>query len=140
MRQTNPSLAASGRKLAPIACLCLGMSMIFWAVAAAAVERVISGHQPTLLTIVLNSLVVLVALIFIGLNLLIRREVRWALPTAFGLSLSLFLISVGAAYLLRTYIANTYLIIMTLATVCATWLALGGNSAPQNQARPRRLA
>jgi hypothetical protein len=135
--QTRTEREARTRwRLAHLACLCLGMSMLFWGVASVLIERMVGRGEQDASAFALHSSLFLVGVIYLGLHLLVRQGVRWALWATFVLSSVLFLTTVGFSFLLKTHTANTYLLVLSFACGLASWLAL----AARNEARDAEVA
>jgi len=109
---------------AQISCLCLGVGMVLWGVAPAFVQRLITHDPPSGTAILLNSLVFMLGGAFIGMHVLVRRGVRWAVWTAF--SLSAFLAAAGLALTTVTGVglSSSFLLLLSGCTCFATWLAI----------------
>ena len=118
--------ARSSQRLvfAHASCLCLGLALIMWSVAPALIERVLTGHAPHAQTLAIGSASLLVGLTFLGLHVLIRRAVRWALWAAFGTALAIATAGVTAAMASGSSTPSLFSLILACATVVTTWRAL----------------
>ena len=123
MAEHPPQTATISRQaLAHACCLSFGAALVVWGLAPAIVERVASGQMPRLQTLGLGSGALLVGFTFIGLHRLIRKNVRWALYAAFGLSLALTITTLFAAW--SGLKPSAFVLILSAGTTAGTWLAL----------------
>lgn len=86
IEQETPAVDAKRMEtllLARIAVFLLGLSLVISAIAPMVIDRVVTGKSPKTETILFSMLVLLVGWLFIALNPLMRREVRWAIWVAF---------------------------------------------------------
>lgn len=111
-------------QLAEVGCLCTGLAILTWGIAATMIELAATGFRASFSAAALNGVVFLVGGVFLAMRQLIRRRVTWALKWAAGMSLALFLTTVGSAFVIRTHVANTYLIVLALGNALACWLAV----------------
>lgn len=105
-------------------CLCLGLALVLWGLAPAAIERVVTGRAPDCRYFVAGGTTLLAGLVFIGLHRLIRREVGWALWIAFVVA---SLLTVGASAISLAYSPrgmSVFPLIFAGWTTLTTWLAL----------------
>ena len=112
--------------LAHTLCLCLGLGLLLWGLAPALVDRVLLGRQPQLQSLLLSSVTFLVGLSFIGLHRLIKRDVRWALWTAFGGALLLTTAAITVAILAPRQ-PSIFCLILAGGTTITSWMALVGD-------------
>ncbi len=110
-------------QFAQLACLCQGLSMLAWGIAPVIIDYLIRGSA-SIASYGESVSVLVLGIAFIGLHLLVRHNVRWALWAAYGVSAVLFLTTVAAALVLQTFGANSFLIVLSFATACACWMAL----------------
>jgi hypothetical protein len=67
-------------------CLMVGVGIIAWGLAPAIMDRLITGQPPNEVTLSLNVACFIVALLYVGFHVLIKRRVRLAAWGAFALS------------------------------------------------------
>jgi hypothetical protein len=72
----------------------------------------------------LGSASFLVGLAFVGMHASIRRGVRWALWTAFGMALSITTAAIASTMVMSGSVPASFALILAAATCVATWLAL----------------
>lgn len=105
-------------------CLCLGMCLVVWGLVPAILERTISGTTPRVVTFLSGSISFLVGGSFLGLCVLIRRSVRWALSAAFLLSLGIVTIWISNALLDFSINLPTFLVLLSGTTMYGNWLGI----------------
>lgn len=139
-----------GIVLAHSCCLCLGLGLMFWGLAPAVIERIISGEPPDLLMLGMGSASLLLGITFIGLHLLIRKGARWALWAAYLVSLGLVAMAFAITVFSATRMGSLFLLLLSSWTAFAAWLALRagapgeketlsqGPRAPRSTAPPAR--
>lgn len=119
-----PAKSPASVNLASVGCMLLGASMLGWAAASYLMERIFNGPAPALADLMAYAVLVLLGSVFLGLGVLTRLRICWALWAAYLLSTVLFLTTVAFALVLPTHHGNTYLILLTFATACASGLTL----------------
>jgi hypothetical protein len=98
--------------------------MILWGFAPAIVERVVSGRTPSLDTFLVNSLLLALGSAFVGLSVLVRRRVRWALWAAFVLSALLTAAGLALITVKGIRLSSTFLPLISGGAGFAGWLAI----------------
>jgi len=109
---------------AHVACLCLGVGMILWGLAPAVVAHLVTRRMPDPDALLVNSLVFMLGVAFLGMHVLVRRGVLWAAWAAF--LLSALIAAAGLALLTVTGIrvTSSFLLLLSSCTCFATWLAI----------------
>ena len=120
----NKSTAQSIMTCAHATCLALGIALLAWAFAPAVIERLITNEPPELSTLIMGTVAFVLGGTYVGLHLLIRRGVRWALWAGFVVSLVIATATVSISVLDRTRFASTFLLVLSGAVIFSTWLAL----------------
>lgn len=122
--------------LARIAVFLLGLSLVISAIAPMVIDRVVTGKSPKTETILFSLLVLLVGWLFIALNPLMRREVRWAIWVAFlgAAALAGGGISMSTASGMRA--TDAFLIGLCCMVCLSSWRALLPSAAPRYQEDP----
>jgi len=105
-------------------CLCLGIGMLLWGLAPALVERLITDRAPSLHAFLLNSLVFVLGLAFIGMHVLVRRRIRWAVWAAFLVSATLAAAGLALTTASGFQLSSSFLLLLSMCTCFATWLAI----------------
>lgn len=123
-RPTGTAKTQASANLAPFGCMLLGASMLGWGAASLLMERIFTRSGPTLPDLMAYLVLFLLGAAYLGLGVLTRRRICWALWTAYVLSTVLFLATVAFALVLQTHHGNTYLILLSFATACASGLTL----------------
>lgn len=123
--------------LAEVSCLLLAIGMILGGLAPIVIDRLLTGKPQPLQAFAVSLGGFLVACIFLGVVVLIRQRRLWSLWVAYGLSVTMFLMSV-ASILLGAPFASSYLLAVSAITAFATWLALETNVAGRSRPRRRR--
>lgn len=109
---------------AAIACLCLGMAMALWGFAPALVARIVTGEAPPLTDTLLNNVGILLGFAMIGMHALIRQCVRWAIWTAFAISVLLLGSGLALVTLIGFRLESSCLLILAAATAISCWFSL----------------
>lgn len=126
--------------LGQISCLCLGVGLIIWGLAPAVIERVVTGHTPSLDLLATNSLLLALGAVYVLMQVFIRRRRNWAAWFAF--TLSVLLAGGGVAIIVATGMrfASTFLLMISAITALATWLAIDAISWYGRVEREERAA
>lgn len=121
--------------------LLMGLGLAIWSLAPAIVERIVTGQPPTASTLLMQRAVLLLGAAFLGLCVLIRKRIRWAVWTAFGLSALLVAIGVVLTLLSNFRPAGSFILLFSGFTCFACWLAIGAVAslaAQSSDSRPSR--
>jgi hypothetical protein len=138
-RVAEPAKSLFSANLAPLGCVLLGGSMLGWGTAALLMEQIFDPSGPTPADLLAYTVLFLLGSTYLGLGILTRRRVCWALWTAYVLSTVLFLTTVAFALVLQTHYGNTYLILLSFATACASGLTLRTRYPEASAAPPEPL-
>ena len=122
------------------ACLALGVGMVFWGIAPALVERLVTGRPADLSMFLFNSTAFALGGAFIGLHALVRRGRRWAVWTAFTLSALLSATGLILTIIVGAQLTSSFLLVLSGSTCFATWLAIGTPSEHAGRAKPEPAA
>ncbi|QOJ15071.1 MAG: hypothetical protein HRU75_10630 [Planctomycetia bacterium] len=105
-------------------CLCLGLALIFWGLAPAIIERIVTSRSPDWLVMTAGAASIITGALFVGLHGFIRRGARWAVWTGFVTALVLL----GGWFVASMTAPDRFLsvVVPVLAggTTVATWIAL----------------
>ncbi len=110
--------------LSQASCLCLGIALVMWGLAPVILDRVVTRDAPRGQALVVSSFTVLIGFVFIGLQLLIRRRIRWAMWTAFAGSLMLCTLATVLAMAPLAVRPGLFAIVLPGATTVTSWMAL----------------
>ncbi len=110
--------------LAHISCLFLGVGMIFWGMAPELVQRLVTGHAPTLDTLLFNSATFSLGMAFIGMHVLLRRGVLWAAWAAFLASAVLAAGGLALITVIGIQFVSLFLLLLSGCTCFSSWLAI----------------
>lgn len=105
-------------------CLCLGIGMVIWSAAPLIVQRAVTGMPPSIDALFVNSLVFVLGLAFIGMHVLVRRGVLWAVWTAFLLSAMMAAAGIVLTALTGLQLQNSFMLFLSGWTCLATWLGI----------------
>ncbi len=108
---------------AQLSCLAFGAGLLTWGLAPLVIQRLISGHPPPPASFAVAAVTLLFGVVFVGLAVLIRRQVRWAPTAAFSLSLILLVATLGAAKFSGGGIHAIFTMLMATSTGVTSWLA-----------------
>mgnify|MGYP000493729813 CR=1 FL=1 len=124
-QRTRPRDSTSQRlTFAHTACLCLGLALILWGLAPAAIERIVTGRAPDIHYLLAGSTTMTVGAAFIGLHWLIRRNVRWALWLAFLAASALTAGACAISFIYSPRGVSVFPLIFAGWTMLTSWLAL----------------
>jgi|GEM_PF-1769221 len=109
---------------AHIACLFMGVGMIFWSSAPGIVTRIVTGDAPSPSAIFFYSAACVLGLAFIGIHVLIRRGVLWSAWAAF--ITSAIIASAGLALITKNHsqLISSFIMLLSICTCFASWLAI----------------
>lgn len=121
---------------AQVSCLCLGLALAAWGLAPAVMERILTGHAPSLEAIAVRSMTLLTGVAFIGLHVLIRHDVAWALWSACALSSLMLLATLLAVLLGESGAVSIFPLFLASCTAFSTWLARAATARKSEGRRP----
>jgi hypothetical protein len=107
-----------------ISCLCFGMGLILWGLAPTLMQRILTNEPPSTFDLAVNLACFLVAVLFIGFHLLIKRRVRWAAWAAFLVSCVIVGAGVTVSFGTGFQLNNSFILFLSAATCFASWLAI----------------
>ena len=119
--------------------LAMGIGLLAWGLTPLIVQRITSHDPPQLDALAVNSITLLVGATFLGLGLLIRRAVHWALWTSASLSLLLVACALVLSILSGARSLPLFPLVLASCTTLTCWLALAMRnpaSAPMRQPEP----
>ncbi|MCA9244763.1 MAG: hypothetical protein KDA32_12445 [Phycisphaerales bacterium] len=124
---------------AHITSLCMGLGMLVWGVAPAFVSSQLTGAPIEMRMLLMNSLLFLLAMTFIGLALLIKQRVSWAAWASFTLSTTLVFVGVMAVIISKMHLSNASVIVFAVGNSTANWLAVGALARQRSPRRPATI-
>ncbi|MCG3126295.1 MAG: hypothetical protein CHACPFDD_01127 [Phycisphaerae bacterium] len=105
--------------------LTIGLLLIAWGLAPAILERALSGEPARASTLASGLIAFLIGTTYIGLHVLLRRDVRWAAFASFSLSLGLCATAFAVEVLSRHQSGALFLLVLSAVVSFANWLAIG---------------
>ena len=112
-------------RMARLACFALGVALVLGGLAPAIVQRMVTGHAPGLDAYAAS----IPPFVLGGLCLWFQRPVgrgrRWALWSAFVLTVVLMAAVLGAWLVGEGDQVPAYVVVLTAGTMLSTWLGLG---------------
>lgn len=106
------------------ACLFFGLGLIMWGLAPTMINRVLTGEPPSVASLAVNLMCFLVAVMFIGFHLLIKKRVRWAAWSAFLISCIVLGGGVAISFATGFQFNSSFILLLSVVTCFATWLAI----------------
>ncbi|GEM_PF-7060107 len=122
-RRDHTSYAALA--LAQLSCLAFGLGLMAWAITPLLIQRLVGRQPPQARTLAMSAIALLLGLAYLGLGLLIRRKVRWAIQACVGVSLSLLVIIAAPFLLGKVRELPAFSTLLAASTMLTGWLALG---------------
>ncbi len=123
------------RGLACLACVALGAGLLVSALTPLVLVRLVSRTAPTWSVTATVGLTLLLGLAWIGLGVLIRRGVRWALRTALCVSVLMLAGTLGMFWLSGTGEIPLFPTILAGAATLTCWLAIATEDAARQSKR-----
>lgn len=111
--------------LAQVSCLAFGTGLLAWGFTPVVAERLASHEPPALSLLTSNALTLLFGALFLGLGLLVRQGIAWALWTALVASLFLLIALLAAVCLGELFTPSLFALLLAASTAIASILALG---------------
>ena len=111
-------------QLAQGATLCMGLGLLVWGVAPAAVQRIASRTAVDFQTLGVCSVTLLLGMTFVGLFVLIRGRIEWAMRAALWTGVFLLAGSVLMSLLGGGGTLSLFPALLAGATVFTNWLAI----------------
>ncbi len=133
LRKKDPAIL-----FAHITSLFMGLGLLVWGVAPAFVNAYALGGEFDSQMLMVNSMLFLFAMLFIGLSILILQRVVWATWASFALSTTIVFAGVMAVIITKTRLSNAFVITLSVGNCLATWMAIG--ALARMRAGPRRAA
>jgi len=109
---------------AQTACMCLGLGLLFLAVAPQFIERIITKHAPSTETLLANSAAVLLSTIFLVLSVLIRHERLWAIWMAFLISTLMAGSGIAVVVIGGVHSTSSFVLLLSACTCYGCWRAI----------------
>jgi uncharacterized membrane protein len=116
---------------AQISCLFLGLGLLVWGIWPLVVLRLITGKPPGSELVAVTSFTMLIGFSFVGLSVLIRGGIDWALWTALTMSLGLLLTIIAAAIGHDGGTHYAFTMLLSTAVALTSWLALMSRPRPE---------
>lgn len=127
---------------ASVSSMCLGVALTIRGVSPLFVHKLVSGELPTSDIVGVQSLVMMVGVVFMGIGILLKRCVVAAAWMGFLLAMLLAGGGIGAAFLVGASFTDIFLFAVCIATCLANLVAIGAiNSGNVEEAAspPRRV-
>lgn len=110
--------------LAHAACLLMGVGLVLWSFIPALIKRMLTGYAPTTESLLSAISSGVLGFAFIGLHILVRRAVRWALWTVFAISTVLFVAGLALMTTADTNSISSCLLLLAGCAAFASWLTI----------------
>ncbi|MFN0136115.1 MAG: hypothetical protein ACKVS9_08375 [Phycisphaerae bacterium] len=106
--------------------LCLGMGLLFLALAPLFITRVVADLEPDRSAWVANLAAMLLAATFLTLSVLIRHRRRWAVWTAFLVSTLMVACGIAVHVILGVHSGSSFVLVLSGLTCYGSWRAIDG--------------
>lgn len=124
----QPNRTSSHFLFARLSALFLGVGMVVWSVTPALIERLVSAYTPSPSQIFSQLSVCVLGFAFIGLNVLIRRGVTWALWATCGITAVICAAGLALITVHGVRTISSCLLMLSGCACCASWLAIVARS------------
>ena len=116
--------AASAIVMAHVTCLFLGVGMLFWGIAPAVIQRLLTGQSPSVRLLLMNGTIFVLGVAFIGMHVLVRRRVVWAIWSAFTASAFLSAAGFAMVTISKVHVGSSFLLLLAACCCFTSWLAI----------------
>lgn len=134
-RSASPWSAQNSLQWARAANLTIGLMLVAWGLTPAILERVMTGEPSSAATLASGLIAFLIGTTYIGLHVLLRREIRWAAFASFALSLGLCATAFALEVLSRHQSGALFLLVLSAVVAFANWLAIAALNPQRSASR-----
>lgn len=120
---------------ASVSSLCLGVGLTLRGLSPLFVHRIVTGELPSAEILSVQSTLIAVGGVFIGISLLLKRCVAPAAWAGFLLAMLLAGGGIGAAFLVGASVTDIFLFVLCVIACGANMLAIGALSAAAQAAQ-----
>lgn len=112
------------RSLAQLACVCMAVALLMWAIAPTIIARLVSNQPPHAATYVVSAAFMLLGLTFGALSFLIARGVPWAAWVTLGFSVALLLGALGLVLTRQAGPLTAIVALLPMSAAGTSWLVI----------------